>query len=78
MEWPDSDCTLEILKILFGNDLGSKLYNTVPDVANVGLRSILHRFPSGLSSDSSVRVLFLIASSRSSSPSIPEALKIKG
>ena len=76
MEWPDPDCTLKILKILFGNDLGSELHNTAPDVATVGLTSILHHLTSGLSSDSSARVLFLITSSLSSSSSLPEALKI--
>ena len=65
MEWldPDSDCTLKILKILFGNDLGMKVFNTAPDVATVGLTSILHHFPSGFSSVSSARVLLLICSS---------------
>ena len=78
MERPDADCALNILKILFDNDLGSKLHNTVPEVATVGLTSILYRFPFGISIDSSARVLFLIASSLSSSSSLPEALKIKG
>ena len=55
MEWPDPDCTLQILKILFGNDLGSEVFNTTPDVAIVGMTSILHPFHSGLSSDSSVK-----------------------
>ena len=65
----DTDCIITILKILVGNDLGSEVYNTAPDVATVGLTSILHSFPSGLSSDSSARVLFLICSSLSFSSS---------
>ena len=77
MELPDPDCTLQILKILFGNDLGSEVPNTALGVATVGLTSILHRFHSGLSSDSSARVLFLICSSLCSSSSLPVALKVK-
>ena len=73
MERPDPKYTLKIEKILVGNDLGSKLLNTAPDVPIVGLISILHRFPSGLSLKSSARVIFLIASSL-----LPEDLKIKG
>ena len=73
MEGLDQDCTLNIEKILVGNDLGSKFHNTAPDVATVGLTSILHRFPSDLSLNSSARVLFLIASSL-----LNEAFKIKG
>ena len=73
MERPDPDCTLNIEKILVGNDLGIKLHNTVPDVPTVGLTSILHLFTSSLSLKSSAGVFFLIASSL-----LPEALKING
>ena len=39
MEWLDPDCTLKILKLLFGNDLGNEVINTALDEATVGLTS---------------------------------------
>ena len=39
MEWPDPDCTLKILKLLFGNDLGNEVINTALDEVTVGLTS---------------------------------------
>ena len=39
MERPDPDCTLNIEKILVGNDLGIKLHNTAPDVPTVRVLS---------------------------------------
>ena len=47
MEWPDQDCTLKMLKLIFGNDLVNEVFNTAPDVATVDimLRDYFASFP---------------------------------